>query len=200
MKLFRTLLAAVASIGIIGAAFAQTNNIFFTSKGDLTFPFGNPKANGDAGTIDNMTIGASKARAGTFTTLTADTIAGGGAASIICGTYAPNITPAATDKVFFIATRSMIVASISQVHTIAAGGVSTLQVTKDTGTDVPGAGTDLLATPFNLNATANTTQAGALAASAATLTLAAGNRLAVDYANTIQSTAGVVVTACMTPL
>ena len=103
------------------------------------------------------------------------------ASGVICGTYAPNITPAATDKVFFIATRAMRVVSVSQIHTVAAGGASALQVTKDTGTDAPGAGTDLLTNNtnagFDLNATANTVQVGTLVA-----------------------TAGVVVTACMAPL
>lgn len=121
-----------------------------------------------------------------------------GGTNVTCATYAPNITPAATDKVFFIATQALTVTSISEIHTVAAGGASVLQVTKDTATDAPGAGTDLLSTGFDLNGTANTVQTGALVTTAA-ITLAAGDRLAVDYANTIQSSAGVVVTACMTP-
>jgi hypothetical protein len=120
---------------------------------------------------------------------------------IICATFSTGVALAAnTDQVFFIATRSMRVVSISEVHAVAAGGTSTLQVTKDTSTDAPGAGTDLLSTAFNLNATANTVQVGTLVGTAGVTTLAAGNRLAVDYANAVQSTAGVSVTACMTPL
>lgn len=109
-------------------------------------------------------------------------------------------TATANDQVFFIATRPLYVTAISEVHSVAAGGTSTLQVTKDTATEAPGTGADLLDTPFDLNGTANTVQAGALVATVATRTLAAGDRLAVDFANAIQSSAGVVVTACMAPI
>jgi hypothetical protein len=43
-------------------------------------------------------------------------------------------------------------------------------------------------------------QTGTLTATAADLLLAAGDRLSVDFANTIQSTAGVVVTVELRPL
>lgn len=129
-------------------------------------------------------------------------IAGG--AGLVCPTYYFTGTPAATDQVFFIATRSYLVISASQIHSVAAGGASVLQLVKDTGTDAPGAGTDLLTnntnTGFDLNATANTVQTGTLTATIATKTLAAGNRLSVDFANAIQSSAGVVVTACLAPI
>ncbi len=106
----------------------------------------------------------------------------------------------AVDQVFFIATRSMRVIACSEVHSVAAGGTSTLQVVKDTSTDAPGAGTDLLSTAFNLAATANTVQVGALTATVASVTLAAGDRLAVDFANAIQASVGVVVTCMLAPL
>lgn len=109
----------------------------------------------------------------------------------------------AVDQVFFIATRALKVTSVSEVHSAAAGGASTLQLVKDTGTAAPGTGTDLLTNNtnagFDLNGTANTVQVGALVATAATVTLAAGDRLSVDFANAIQSSVGVTVTACMTP-
>lgn len=120
-----------------------------------------------------------------------------GNASLICATATP---ATAVDAVFFVATRPMIVTSVSQVHSVAAGGASTLQVTKDSTTAAPGAGTDLLSAAFNLNATANTVQVGALVTTVATVTMAAGDRLAFDFADAIQSSAGVVITACMAPL
>lgn len=126
-----------------------------------------------------------------------------GNAALVCATYQSDPTPTATDKVFFIATRPYIVVTASEIHTVAAGGASVLQLVKDTSTNAPGAGSDLLTnntnTGFDLNGTANTVQTGTLTATVATKTLAAGDRLSVDYANTIQSTAGVVVTACMAP-
>lgn len=124
--------------------------------------------------------------------------------SITTATYFFTGTPAATDQVFFIATRPYRVVAASEVHSVAAGGASVLQLVKDTATDAPGAGTDLLTnntnTGFDLNATANTVQVGALSGTAANLRLATGDRLSVDYANTIQSSAGVVVTVALAPL
>lgn len=121
-------------------------------------------------------------------------------ACLISATYYYTGAPAATNQVFFIAPRAMIVTNLTQVHSTAAGGASTLDVTKDTGTTAPAGGTALGQAAFNLNATANTVQNATLSATIATITLAAGDRLAVKYNNTIQSTAGAVVTACMAPL
>ena len=70
--------SSVAAILLSGTIALAANTIFFTNIGDLTFPFKAPLADGTAGTIDNMTIGATTKRAATVTTLTADTIAGAG--------------------------------------------------------------------------------------------------------------------------
>lgn len=127
-----------------------------------------------------------------------------GNSGLICPTYYFTGTPAATDTVFFIATRSYLVVSASEVHSAAAGGASALQLVKDTSTNAPGAGSDLLTnntnTGFDLSLTANTVQVGTLTATVATKTLATGDRLSVDFANAIQSSTGVVVTACLAPL
>lgn len=131
---------------------------------------------------------------------TPGTVQVNGNASLMCGSYYFTGTPAATNQVFYIATRPMILASISQVHSVAAGGTSTLDITKDTGTDAPAAGSAVLQAAFNLNATANTVQTGTLSATVATITLAAGNRIAVKFNHAIQSSEGIVVTACMAPL
>lgn len=118
--------------------------------------------------------------------------------------YIGQTTEAATDRVIFVAPVACQVVAVTQVHAVAAGGASKLQLTKDTSTDAPGAGTDLLTnntnTGFDLNATANTVQTGTLTATAANLQLAAGDRLALDFANTIQSTAGLVVTVWLKTL
>ena len=113
-------------------------------------------------------------------------------------------TPAATDQVFFVAPYPCRVVAISCVFAVTAGGASKLQVTKDTGTNAPGAGTDLLtdntAAGFDLAATANTVQNGTLSATASDLVLAAGDRLSVDFAHAIQNTAGLVVTVALAPI
>jgi hypothetical protein len=76
-----------------------------------------------------------------------------------------------------------------------------MQLVKDTTTSAPGAGTDLLTAAFDLNATANTVQAKASGdfVSLAARTMAIGDRIAVDYANAIQSTAGNAVTCLLIP-
>lgn len=122
-----------------------------------------------------------------------------GNAGLICPAYYYTGTIAATNQVFFVAPRAMLVEQIGAIWSVAAGGASTISITHDTGTGAPASGTDMLGTDFNLNTTANTYAAGSLSATVATLTLAAGDRIAIKYNNTIQSTAGLVVTVCLAP-
>lgn len=133
------------------------------------------------------------------------TIKVNGNSNLMCSNFAPLGAPAAaTDTAFYIATRPLFLVSVSEVHAIAAGGASALQVTKDSSTNAPGAGTDLLTnntnTGFDLNATANTVQTGTITATVATKTFAVGDRLSVDFAQAIQSSSGITVTACFAPL
>ena len=100
--------------------------------------------------------------------------------------------------VFFVAPQACKVTAISEVHSTAGsdGSAVTAVVTKDTSTNAPGAGTSLHASgSFNLKGTANTVQNAVLSATAATLTLAAGDRLAVKLTGTATALAGAVVTA-----
>lgn len=190
MKRRFSLLAGLAALAVLATPLLAGNTVFLTDRnGQITFPISPPnRANSTPGAIDNMTIGATTPAPGTFSTLKSSD-------GVTCAT----VTPAtATDAVFFIATRPYILTSVSQIHSVAAGGASALQVVKDTGTNAPGAGTDLLSAAFDLNATANTVQVGALVV-VATRTLAAGDRLSIDFANLIQSSAGIVVTACLAP-
>jgi len=166
--------------------------------GAITLTAGASAGSTNSGAVINLAPGAA------VSTGIPGTVQIAGNDSLVCATYNPSGTPAATDAVFFIANRSYLVVSAREVHSVAAGGASALQLVKDTSTNAPGAGTDLLTnntnTGFDLNGTANTVQTGTLTATVATKTLAAGDRLSVDYANTIQSSAGVVVTACMAPI
>lgn len=159
------------------------------SSGTFKTPTGAVTLNG------NTTVAAGKA----LDTTDADGVKSGGV--IVPQTleivFRGQTTEAATDRVIFLANAAYQVVAIRQIHSVAAGGASKLQVTKDTGTTAPGAGTDLLTnntnTGFDLNATANTVQVGTLTATTADLQLAAGDRLSIDFADTIQSTAGLVV-------
>ena len=106
----------------------------------------------------------------------------------------------ATDRAIFLATRPYYIVRIWEIHSVAAGGTSVLQIVKDTGTTAPGAGTDLLSAGFDLNGTANTLQEGALATTAGLRKLNAGDRISRDNADAIQSTAGVKVGIELIPL
>jgi hypothetical protein len=109
------------------------------------------------------------------------------------------------DQTFFIADRTYEVLAVYEIHAVAGDHASpvNLQVTKDTGTNAPGAGTDLLANNanagFDMKGTANTLQTGALVAATTSKRLLAGNRLSLDFAGTVQNLAGVTVTVVLKP-
>lgn len=194
--------------------------------GAITITSGAAGATGVAGAV-NVSVGAATAGAGSSMTLTAGNGAGGTAAGgnvnlvpgtavstgvpgvvqfngnsgIACPAYYFTGTIAANNQVFFLATRAMRLMSISEVHSVAAGGASTMDIIKDTGTTAPAGGSTIMnGGTFNLNATANTVQAGTPSTTIATVNMAAGDRLSVKYNNAIQASAGVVVTACLAPV
>ncbi|MCC5636318.1 hypothetical protein LC593_10700 [Nostoc sp. CHAB 5844] len=107
------------------------------------------------------------------------------------------------DQAFWVADGTYLVTGISYVHSTAGNdaGAVNLQVSKDTATQAPGAGVDLLTNNsnagFDCKGTANTVQAGALVAADATRTLVSGDRLSLDFAGTVTSLAGVVVTVSL---
>lgn len=109
------------------------------------------------------------------------------------------------DQAFFVCPAGFRyeVVAIAEVHSVLgtdAGAVS-LQVTKDTSTDVPGGGTDLLTNGagagFNLKAAINVPQAGTLSTVSGVLQMKSGDRLSVDFAGTLTAVAGVVVTVLL---
>jgi hypothetical protein len=199
--MFKSRIAAVMVAATTLAAIALPahagNTVFLTDRnGQITFPLSPPnRATGGPGLIDNMDIGNTTPKAGSFSTLKSTD-------GLTCASYNQITTAAIPDQTIFVATRPYIVVSVSEVHAVAAGVASVVQLTKDTGTNAPGAGTDLLTnttnTGFDLNGTANTVQVGTLVA-AATRTLAAGDRLAVDFSTTVNSSSGISITACMAP-
>lgn len=73
-------------------------------------------------------------------------------------------------------------------------GTVTVDVTKDVSTNAPGAGTSVLAAAQSVKGTANTTVYPTLATSSATLTMAAGDRLAVKLTGTLTALTDLVVT------
>lgn len=105
------------------------------------------------------------------------------------------------DQAFWIADTNYYVYAVSAVWGVAAGGVSTLQLTRDKATDAPGAGSDLLAsTGWNLNGTAETPSVKILQSDFTDVRfnyIMAGERLSLDFANSVQSSAGLTVTVSL---
>ncbi len=147
----------------------------------------NPKGTGvvDIGAADDLTVG------GVIVPQAIEVSCHIGAAALMI------------DQTFFVATRAYEVIAASFIHAVAETTAATLhvQVTKDTGTDAPGAGTDLLTNTsnagFDCKATANTVQAGTLTATGASLQLAAGNRLSVDFSAGATELVGVTITVSL---
>jgi hypothetical protein len=106
----------------------------------------------------------------------------------------------ATNETFFLATRAYRVKAVKEIHDVAAGGASTIDIIKDTGTGAMTGGSSILSATINLNATARTVQSPALTATTANLLLAAGDRLSIKFNNTIQSTVGLSVAVELCPM
>lgn len=110
---------------------------------------------------------------------------------------------AQVDQSFWTAPFPCRVTAISEVHAVAEETAATLfiQVTKDTGTDAPGAGDNLLTNNtnngFDGKATANTVQDGVLTGNSSDLLLATGDRLSVDFSAAATELVGVTITVTL---
>ena len=107
---------------------------------------------------------------------------------------------AANYGVVFIADRACTVIGFQEVHQTAASaaGAVTLNLEKLTGTTALGSGINLLMTPIDLEATANTIQSGDIVTTSTTgirdASLAVGDRLALVDSGTLTSIVNVTVT------
>lgn len=145
---------------------------------------------------------------GTLTSLAGVVVSIGYApgAKQVLAVYNMNANAGLVDTQFFLALQDMKVTAAYCAFTVLGTDASAVnvQITKDTSTNAPGAGTDLLTNStnagFNLKSAINTVQTGALTATAATLRLAPGNRLSVDFAGTLTAVAGLVVVVVMEPV
>lgn len=95
--------------------------------------------------------------------------------------YAVHKNADITTQTFHVATRDMQVQAVYAIYGTAFAAAVTIDVTKDTSTNAPGAGTSILTAAMAGDGTINTLITPALAASAATLKMAAGDRLAVKF-------------------
>lgn len=122
----------------------------------------------------------------------------GGAGPFVNATGVYNAS--SVDFVFFVAPRAMRVDSITGRVTVAGtdGSAVTAEVRKvPSGTAIT-SGTVLHSSTFNLKGTANTNQALTVSTTAATVLLAAGDSLAIDFTGTLTSATG-AITVGMTP-
>jgi alcohol dehydrogenase YqhD (iron-dependent ADH family) len=96
------------------------------------------------------------------------------------------------DTTAFIADRAYTVTKVRAVNTIAGtGGAASVDVKKCTGTQAPASGTTMLTAAFDLTTTANTVTTPTLT-TGAVLTLAAGDRIALDFTGTLTSLVGLI--------
>lgn len=144
-------------------------------------------------TSTTLAVGTTSTFTGVATFTAAPVFTAAPTGAYLTVTYVGQTTEVAVDRALFVAPVACALVAVSESHGVAAGGASALQITKDTGTTAPGAGSDILTnntnTGFDMAATANTPQVGTFAAT----TFAVGDRISFDFANTIQSTAGVVI-------
>ncbi len=108
--------------------------------------------------------------------------------------FFPGAATANVAQSFFIADRDYRAVISSGVWAVAAGGTSTANITKDAGTTAAGAGTALLLSAYNLNATAQTVVVDLLAAAPYTTHLRAGDRLSLLFNHAVQSSSGIAIT------
>lgn len=109
------------------------------------------------------------------------------------------------DGYMFTANRDFIVTAAYYVHsTLCSVASSALMLKRATSTNTPANGTALLTNNTNIGFAAtgaiNTVQTGALTATAASLRLAPGDRLALDFTATLTLLAGVVVVVVLQPI
>lgn len=119
--------------------------------------------------------------------------------------WASNSQLTSGNAAFFVANAPYIVSAVRWAHSTAGSSATcAIQLTKDTSTDAPGAGTALLTNNTNAgfdgSAAINTAQVGALTATAASLLMAIGDRLSLDFNGTLTALAGVVCTVSLTPI
>lgn len=220
---------AATSTNGVGGAITVTGGLGTGTQagGAVTITSGAAGATGVAGVV-SIAVGAATAGNGSALTLTGGNGAGGtnsgGNVNIIPGTavstgtpgeltvnsvagvweanwqqfLAANVPVSGTSYPMYLATRAMRVKAV-KVCCSSTSTQPTVDVTKDTGTTAPGAGTTVLTGAISFSATANTVVSGTLTSTVATLTMAAGDRLSLKWGGTVGSITGAVVNVLLVP-
>lgn len=160
--------------------------------------------NGDTPSL-TLNEGATVSATKTLAVTTADLLTVGGliVPQEIEVSFNAQAAAAMVDQSFFVANQAYQVTKVRFVSAVAEATAGSLyaQLVKDTSTDAPGAGTNLLTNNtnngFDCKATANTVQAGTLTATTASLQLAAGDRLSVDFSASATELVGVTITVTL---
>ena len=99
----------------------------------------------------------------------------------------PAITAASVDQYIFIAPMACTLESVNEIH-ITAGSSGSFQLTKEGSTGTIGStgatNADLLSAALAFDTVVETVQAGAISAVSGATTLAAGDRIAIDFLST----------------
>lgn len=111
------------------------------------------------------------------------------------------IDPSEVDQSVFIADDAWQITKIEEVHAVAQNtafpNTGNLTIRKCTGTEAPSAGDAMHNTTMWLNSTVNTVVTPTLSGVSTNLTLADGNRIALDFNGTTSTLAGGVLTIHM---
>lgn len=196
--------------------------------GAVTITSGAAGATGVAGAVA-ISVGAATAGAGSAMTLSAGAGAGGTAAgghlNLVPGAAVSTGTPgelqvngvAGTMEVSWYqplsSTAAPVTASVGNIvianrayrikgirgSLVLQGTSLTVNVTKESGTTAPGAGTAVISAPMAL-AVSNTVVSGAMVATVATVTMAAGDRLSFTIGGTVGAATGLTITAMLVPV
>lgn len=137
---------------------------------------------------DNVSVGGDLAVTGDATVTGDLTVSGAIPGQVVALSY--NFGAGSVDDTVFVSAGAWALVSASASYTTAEGLALTAQLNKCTGTQAPSAGTNMLQATFDINAAVNTVQNGTLSATAADYTLAAGDRICVDYSAAITTAAG----------
>lgn len=156
-------------------------------------------------TTANLTLAAGDRLAvlfaGTLTTLAGVTVTVTLTPSHVSETaqYYVRVNGDVSTQTFFVANRDMVVTNVNAIFATAFATSTTLDVTHETATSAPGAGTSVLSAAMNVAGTINTVLSPALTATASALSMAAGDRLSVKFSATTTGT-GVCVTVAFKPI
>lgn len=105
-----------------------------------------------------------------------------------------DLMAASVDKWVWVAPQACILTSISEVHSVVGGSSAAVRFRKITDTSAPGASASgtvkELAASIDLTATINTVVNPTLTATAADITLAAGDKVAADFSGTLTGLVG----------